>query len=71
MNDNVIDNLDCYTLDDQPMVCGECGARTDFIESGNTTQRHQCLNINCGYKFLSIISNFMYDFERDDIFHKI
>jgi len=48
------DDLDCYILNGQPMTCGLCGARTNFVESGSSTQKHQCLNISCGYKFLAV-----------------
>jgi len=46
--------LDSYVLSEQPMMCGKCGARTFFDEKRDGTQRHQCLNIDCGYIFLSV-----------------
>jgi len=47
------DFLDGYILGEEPMTCGKCGARTSFDERRDGTQRHQCLNNNCGYKFLA------------------
>ncbi len=38
---------DCYILDEQPMTCGICGARTSFEEKKNGIQKHQCLNLDC------------------------
>ncbi|MDH5712091.1 MAG: hypothetical protein OEZ15_10585 [Gammaproteobacteria bacterium] len=47
-------DLDCYSLNDQPMTCGLCGSRTHFDEKDDGTQAHQCLNTECGYKFIAI-----------------
>ena len=47
------DNLDCYILNEQPTTCGLCGARTDFEEINNMMQLHECLNPDCGYKFIT------------------
>jgi hypothetical protein len=47
------DPLDCYRLDDQPTTCGLCGARTDFEEINEVIQLHECLNSDCGYKFIT------------------
>jgi len=47
------DNLDCYALNNQPITCGLCGTRTDFKEVSDVMQLHECLNSNCGYKFIS------------------
>jgi len=47
------DNLDCYILNDQPTTCGLCGSRTDFEEINNRLQLHECLNPDCGYKFMA------------------
>lgn len=44
--------LDVYIINDQPTVCAVCGARTDFEDVADKVQLHQCLNLNCGYKFL-------------------
>ncbi len=46
------EDLDCYILNDQPTSCGVCGARTDFEDIDDTIQLHQCLNPECGYKFI-------------------
>ena len=46
------DNLDCYIINDQPTTCGLCGTRTDFEEINNMLQLHECLNPDCGYKFI-------------------
>ncbi len=46
--------LDCYILDEQPMTCGKCGARTSFEERMDWTQLHQCLNLDCDYKFIAV-----------------
>jgi len=48
------DILDCYILNEQPMTCGKCGARTSFEEMMNGTQKHQCLNMNCGCEFVAV-----------------
>ena len=46
-------DLDCYILNDQPTTCGKCGARTDFEKINNIIQLHECLNPDCGYKFIT------------------
>jgi len=46
-------NLDIYILNDQPTTCGICGARTDFDDIDDKTQLHQCLNLDCCYKFIA------------------
>jgi len=46
-------DIDIYILNDQPTTCGICGARTDFEGMGNKLQLHQCLNLACGYKFIT------------------
>lgn len=46
--------LDCYTLGEQPMTCGMCGARTSFEEGKNGMQKHKCLNLDCSYQFIAI-----------------
>jgi ribosomal protein L40E len=46
--------LDCYILNEQPMICGKCGARTSFDEENSGRQMHQCLNPSCGYKFVAV-----------------
>ena len=46
-------NLDIYLMNDQPTECGLCGARTDFKNIEDKIQLHQCLNSNCGYKFIT------------------
>ncbi len=48
------EDLDCYILNDQPTSCGVCGTRTDFEDIDDTTQLHQCLNPECGYKFIAV-----------------
>lgn len=45
--------MDCYILSDQPTICGLCGVRTDFEEINDVTQIHECLNPECGYKFIT------------------
>ena len=47
------EGLDCYILGDQPTTCGKCGARTDFKELNDELQKHQCLNVSCGYTFFA------------------
>ena len=47
------DNLDCYILKEQPTTCGLCGARTNFEEINSMIQLHECLNSDCGYKFIT------------------
>jgi len=47
------DPLHCYRLDGQPTTCGLCGARTDFEEINEVIQLHECLNLDCGYKFIT------------------
>ena len=48
------DALDCYLLNEQPMTCGICGARTDFDVRSDGTELHQCLNNACGYMFEAV-----------------
>ncbi len=36
------------------MTCGICGARTSFEEKKNGIQKHQCLNLDCDYKFIAV-----------------
>ncbi len=48
------DVRDCYILNDQPTTCGKCGARTSFDERKEGTQLHQCLNLDCDYKFIAV-----------------
>ncbi len=48
------EDLDYYILCDQPTTCGKCGARTSFEERNNGTQLHQCLNLDCDYKFVAV-----------------
>ena len=50
-------NLDCYILSDQPTTCGKCGSRTSFEILEKNTQKHQCLNVDCGYQFLATEEN--------------
>ena len=45
--------LDCFILNDQPTTCGLCGARTDFVEINDGLQIHECLNLDCCYKFIT------------------
>lgn len=47
------DYLDCYILSDQPTICGLCGVRTDFEEINDVMQIHECLNPECGYRFIT------------------
>ncbi len=47
------ETLDYYVLGVQPMTCGICGARTSFEEKKNGIQKHQCLNLDCDYKFIA------------------
>lgn len=47
------DSMDCYILCDQPTICGLCGVRTDIQEINDVTQIHECLNPECGYKFIT------------------
>ena len=47
------DHMDCYILSEQPTVCGICGARTDFDGIDDKIQLHQCINPDCGYKFIT------------------
>ena len=49
-------NLDCYTLSEQPMTCGICGARTSFEEEKDGRQNHNCLNLVCSYQFIAVDS---------------
>ena len=46
-------DFDWYILTDQPTTCGICCARTDFEEINDKLQLHQCLNSDCGYKFIT------------------
>ena len=48
------EGLNCYLLDDQPTTCGKCGSRTNFEEVHEDTQIHECLNLDCGYKFTTV-----------------
>ena len=48
------DVLDCYILNEQPMTCGICGARTSFEERRDGTQLHQCLKTDCGNNFIVV-----------------
>jgi len=50
------DKLDCYSLSEQPMTCGICGARTSFEEGKNGRQKHNCLNLVCSYQFIAVDS---------------
>ncbi len=45
--------MGCYILNDQPMTCGLCGARTDFVETNDGLQLHECLNLDCRYQFIA------------------
>ena len=47
------DYFDCYILTDQPTSCGICGSRTDFEEINDMAQIHECLNPECGHKFIT------------------
>ena len=47
-------SLDCYALNEDPMTCGVCGARTSFDELIDGSQVHQCLNANCDYRFAAV-----------------
>lgn len=49
-----IETLDFFILNDQPMTCGNCGSRTTFDVEKDETQIHQCLNLDCGYKFIAV-----------------
>lgn len=51
------DLLDRYILNDQPTTCGICGSRADFEEISAYIQLHECLNIDCGYKFITESKN--------------
>jgi hypothetical protein len=53
INDENYDALDRYILNDDPIVCCLCGARTNFHEINNVTQLHECLNSNCRYEFIT------------------
>lgn len=53
-NQTDISALDCFILNDQPTTCGKCGARTSFDVEKDGTQTHQCLNLDCGYKFIAV-----------------
>ena len=53
VDDVIYNSLDCYILNDQPMTCGLCGARTDFAEINDGMQIHECLNLDCRYKFIT------------------
>lgn len=46
--------LDYYLLNDQPMTCGMCGARTFFEVLADEAQLHECLNVGCGYRFIAV-----------------
>jgi hypothetical protein len=46
--------LECYIMGDQPTTCGLCGVRTDFDVEEDDAQIHQCLNGECGYKFVVV-----------------
>ncbi len=46
--------LECYILSEAPMSCGLCGARTDFDVKDDGSQVHQCLNSDCGYRFIAV-----------------
>jgi len=48
------DDLDQYIMGDDPITCSKCGSRTDFEFKTDCSQRHKCLNSNCGYKFLVV-----------------
>ena len=43
-----------YLLNDQPMICGNCGARTSFEVLPDKSQLHECLNKDCGYEFIAV-----------------
>jgi hypothetical protein len=47
------DLLDCYILNEQPTTCGLCGVRTNFLETNDGLQIHECLNSECRYKFIT------------------
>ena len=47
-------SLDCYILNEDPMTCGMCGARTSFEYLEGDTQVHQCLSSVCGYRFIVV-----------------
>ena len=49
-------NLDVYLISDQPTTCGLCGSRTDFVVNDDGTQSHQCLNKDCKYQFIVVLS---------------
>lgn len=49
-------NLEVYLISDQPTTCGLCGARTDFVVEEDGTQVHQCLNKDCKYRFIVVVS---------------
>lgn len=44
--------LKTYEFGEDPVTCGECGARTEFEELPGNTQFHQCLN--CSDEFLAV-----------------
>ncbi len=48
----VRNKLQTYEFGDDPVTCGECGARTEFEELPGNTQFHQCLN--CRDEFLAV-----------------
>jgi len=39
-----LDDLDVFTMTDQPETCPMCGARTEFLEMPTRKQVHVCLN---------------------------
>ena len=43
-----------YILNDQPMTCAICGARTSFEVQPDKTQLHECLNNDCRYTFIAV-----------------
>lgn len=49
-----IDHSDEITLiEEDPVTCGKCGARTEFIELDLSDQIHTCMNTSCGHVFVA------------------
>lgn len=43
------DELDTYSMTDQPTTCPQCGARTEWVDTPTGEQLHTC---RCGYRFV-------------------
>ena len=51
-------NMKTFEYGEDPVTCGECGARTEFETLPSNTQFHQCLN--CNDEFLAVEDNVLH-----------